>query len=123
MEEERMTVPGELVGSWVLVAIGESPVAEVGRTPTLEILEDGSAAGVSGVNRYRTTIAAADGRLSFAPVALTKMAGPPAAMEIESSFVERLGAATGYRVEGDSLRLMAGDTEIVIFEKTKDEER
>ena len=122
MEEERTTVPAELVGSWTLVAIDGQPVPQVGKTPTLEILEDGSAAGVSGVNRFRTTIDTAGGRLSFGPVALTKMAGPPAAMELESTFMELLGAATGYRFEGDSLRIVAGDTKILSFEKTTAEE-
>ena len=122
MEEQLTKVPSELLGSWILVIIDGVPVPEVGKTPTLEILEDGTAAGVSGVNRFRTTIDAAGGRLSFGPVALTKMAGPPAAMEIESTFMEHLGAATGYRVEGNFLRVVAGDTEILSFEKKTDEE-
>ena len=95
---------------------------EVGKTPTLEILEDGSAAGVSGVNRYRTRLELSDGRLAFGPTAGTKMAGPPEAMALESDFLARLDAVSTYQVEGDTLRLWAGDNEALTFSRVKEKE-
>jgi putative lipoprotein len=117
MEMDRGGIPPELLGSWTLVALDGQPVPEVGKTPTLEIFEDGSAAGVSGVNRFRSQLDASDGRLSFGPVASTKMAGPPAAMELEGTFVARLGTVGAYAVEGTTLRLWTGDNEALTFER------
>ncbi len=107
--------PAGLVGRWILVAIDGAPVAEVGKVPTLEIAEDGSAGGIGGINRFRTQLEAADGRLSFGQTAATKMAGPPAAMELEAAFLGRLGAISGYGLEGDTLRLLAGEAEALRF--------
>jgi heat shock protein HslJ len=45
------------------------------------------------------------------------MAGPPRAMAFEKIFLERLGAVTGYEVDGDTLRLRAGDNEALTFER------
>jgi heat shock protein HslJ len=119
-DERSSAVPAELVGTWALVALDGEPVPEVGRTPTLEVLEDGSAGGLSGVNRYRTQLALSYGRLSFAPAAGTKMAGPPEAMALEDTFLARLGAVSAYRVEGDALRLWAGDNEALTFTRVKE---
>lgn len=121
-EASPIVVPADLLGEWTLVALDGKPVPEVGKTPTLEILEDGSAAGVSGVNRYRTRLDLTDGRLDFGPTAGTKMAGPPEAMALESDFLARLDAASAYRVEGDTLRLWAGDNEALTFSRVKDKE-
>ena len=121
-EASPSAVPADLLGEWTLVALDGEPVPEVGKTPTLEIQEDGSAAGVSGVNRYRTQLELADGRLGFGPTAGTKMAGPPEAMALESAFLARLDAASTYQVEGDTLRLWAGDNEALTFARMKAEE-
>lgn len=121
-ETSPSAVPEDLLGEWILVALDGSPVPEFGKNPTLEILEDGSAAGVSGVNRYRTRLELSDGRLAFGPTAGTKMAGPPEAMALESDFLARLDAASTFQVEGDSLRLWAGDNEALTFARMKAEE-
>lgn len=113
-------VPSEMAGAWTLIAIDGMPIAEVGKTPTLDILEDGSASGVGGVNRFRTQLEIFDGRLSFGPAAATKMAGPPEAMELESTYLTRLGAVSTYAVEGNTLRLWAGDNEALTFQRGED---
>ncbi len=112
-----VAIPVDLCGSWTLVAIDDNPVTEVGKTPTLEILEDGSVAGVGGVNRFRTEVEFVDGRLSFGPAAATKMAGPPEAMELESTYLARLGAVTTYEIDGTTLRLWADDNEALTLER------
>lgn len=114
------SAPAALVGRWILVAIDGAPVDEVGKVPTLEIAEDGSVGGVGGVNRFRTQLEAADGRLSFGQTAATKMAGPPAAMELEAAFLGRLGAVSGYDLEGDTLLLLAGDAEALRFTRSEE---
>lgn len=109
-----------LIGSWGLVALDGEPLPEVGTTPTLEVREDGAVGGTSGVNRYLTRLepdAFIDGRIGFGPAAGTKMAGPPRAMELERMFLDRLASVSTYAVECDILRLFAGDTEVLRFER------
>lgn len=113
-------VPAEIVGSWALVAIDGTPVTEVGKSPTLRILEDGSATGVGGVNRFNTQIEMKDGHLSFGPTAATKMAGPPEAMKLESTYMARLGSVSSFEVDGETLRLWAGDNEALTFRPSED---
>jgi hypothetical protein len=113
---------GRLVGPWTLVALDGEPAEAVGEAITLEIAEDGAVAGVSGVNRFMTRIETADlgeGRLAFAPAAGTRMAGPPEAMALEQAFLERLTAVSTFAVDGDALRLWAGDTEALTFERAE----
>jgi len=108
-----------LVGAWTLVALDGEPFDEAGEAITLEIRDDGSAGGSSGVNRYMTRLetgALADGRIAFAPAASTMMAGPPRAMEIERVFLERLAAVSSYAIDGDTLRMWAGDSEALTFQ-------
>lgn len=112
-------LPADLVGSWTLVEIDGAPITAVGKTPTLEIVDDGSVSGVGGVNRFHTQLKLVDGRMSFGPVAATKMAGPPEAMDLESTYFTRLGSASSYETDGETLRLWAGDNETLTFERTK----
>lgn len=113
-------VPAEMTGAWTLVAIDGAPVADVGKTPTVEILEDGSVSGVGGVNRFQCRLEIFDGRLSFGPAAATKMAGPPEAMELESTYLARLGAVSSFALEDGTLRLWAGDNEALTFKRRED---
>ncbi|MDH3814887.1 MAG: amidohydrolase family protein [Acidobacteriota bacterium] len=109
-----------MVGSWKLVGLDGEPVDEAGKAITLEIRDDESAGGSSGVNRFMTrlkTDALADGRIGFAPAAGTQMAGPPQAMETERVFLQRIGAVSTYAIEGDTLRMWAGDNEALTFER------
>lgn len=110
-------VPAELTGAWTLVAIDGTPVPDVGKTPTLEILEDGTVSGVGGVNRFRTQLEITDGGLSFGPAAATKMAGPPEAMELESTYMARLEAVSSFAIEDGALRLWAADNEALTFKR------
>jgi heat shock protein HslJ len=61
----------------------------------------------------------ADGRIGFAQSAGTMMAGPPAAMELEQVFLQRLGAVSTFTIEGDTLRMWAGDNPALTFERAE----
>ena len=113
----QSVVPAEMAGSWTLVAIDGMPFADVGKAPTLEILEDGSVSGVGGVNRFRTQLEITGAGLSFGPAAATKMAGPPEAMELESAYMKRLSAVTSFAIEDGTLRMWAGDNEALTFKR------
>lgn len=121
---EGGAVPVGLVGSWTLIAIDGHP-GEVGDlTPTLEIREDGSIGGFSGVNRFMTALgsdALVQGNISLDQAATTRMAGPPRAMAFEKIYLERLAAVTGFEVDGDTLRLRAGDAEVLTFNRVDEE--
>ena len=109
---------GALAGRWTLTAVDGAPFELAGRLPMLEIRDDGSAGGVSGVNRFMTKLDAtllAEGRISFGRAASTRMAGPPEAMAFEQSFLERLSAVSSFTIDGGTLRLWAGDAEVLAF--------
>lgn len=114
-----------IVGDWTLDRIvggdGEVVPADAAARPTLTVGEDGRLSGFSGVNRYTGSLsvdALARGLFNPGPVAATKMAGPPAAMDLESQFLETLGRADAYSVEGDVLVLEGGGKGLLHFLKT-----
>jgi heat shock protein HslJ len=111
-------LPAGLAGSWTLVEIDGAPVTKAGKTPTMDVLEDGTVSGIGGVNRYSTRLEVTEGRIDFGPTASTKMAGPPEAMALENAFFTRLGSVSNYQIESESLRLWAGDNEALTFERT-----
>jgi len=76
--------------------------------------------GVGGINRFQTQLKLVEGRMSFGPVAATKMAGPPEAMDLESNYFTRLGAVSSYQIDGETLHLRAGDDEGLTLERTKE---
>jgi hypothetical protein len=120
-DDGRSAGRAALVGSWTLVALDGKPVEPVGEQVTLDIAEDGAVSGVSGVNRFMTrleTAALAEGRrFAVAPAAGTRMAGTPDAMALEQTFLARLSAASDFAIDGDVLRLWAGDNEALTFER------
>ena len=74
------------MGSWALIAVDGNPGGLGDVTPTLEIREDGSVGGFSGVNRFMTRLGSGDpleGKMILGPTAGTRMAGPPRAMAFE----------------------------------------
>ena len=70
---------------------------------------DGRVGGRSAVNSYSGAYTTgADGAFSTGPLASTEMAGPEPAMRAEQAYLELLGAAKSYKLEGDRLTLMDG---------------
>jgi heat shock protein HslJ len=103
---------------WTLVELEGAPVevAESERAPGLALdLEESRVAGSGGVNRITCTFALAEGELRFGPLATTMMAGPEEAMARERAFVGALARATGYRLEGSALSLLADDEIVARF--------
>lgn len=74
---------------------------------TLRLMPENRVAGRSAVNRYAGTyMLSADGVLSWAGVglAMTRMAGPPEAMELEGRYARLLTATTRVEVSAEALR-------------------
>ena len=105
-------------GSWQLAV--DVPVGA--RLPTLTVDASGAFHGNAGVNRYRGSIdvaALADGRWQPSPIAGTKMAGPDAAMALESTFLQALQGADAAWLEGDLLHLKRGGAVVATLERMK----
>jgi heat shock protein HslJ len=85
---------------------------------SLAFAADGAISGNGGVNRFNGRIALEEKNLKVAPLAATKMAGPPAAMAQESNYLKALQSATAIQVEGNSLTIAcAGSRKPLTFTK------
>jgi heat shock protein HslJ len=99
---------------WLLSSMrsGEesTAVAPGAQPPTLRFdsgSEGVAVAGFSGVNRFTGTCTLLEeGGLRFSPLATTRMAGPPEAMELERSFLAQLQAARSFAVAGARLMIL-----------------
>jgi heat shock protein HslJ len=82
----------------------------------LHLTDDGKAQGFSGVNRFNGTYTTgANDALKFSQMTSTRMAGPPATMKLEDSFLKVLTTTTNYRRDGDKVELLAGGKVIAAF--------
>ena len=59
--------------------------------PTIRFGDDGRVSGSTGVNRFTGTYELDGEQLTVGPLATTRMAGPPAAMDQEQRFLAVLG--------------------------------
>jgi heat shock protein HslJ len=72
--------------------------------------KDGAVSGMSAVNTYHGPYTVGPGdQFSVGALASTKMAGPEAAMQAESTYLQLLEAAKSCKLEGDKLTLFAAD--------------
>ena len=107
-----------LDGSWVVRAIardhGLRPVRAGSQAALTFDAAGGTVSGSTGVNRLNGSAEVHDGRLRFGPLAMTRMAGEPEAMDEDAALVDALDDVTGFAVEGDRLRLLDedGDTQV-----------
>jgi heat shock protein HslJ len=78
---------------------------------------DADASGNAGVNSYNASYtSAADGSLTFGPIASTKMAGEQSAMDAEAKYLEALQSVTAYSVNAEGLLdLFAGPDQVLTF--------
>ncbi len=110
-------------GEWVLDWLeGSDPVPAGARRPTLAINPDGKVSGFAGVNRLSSSVDTAKlakGDFAMSPAAVTRMAGTPGAMALESKYLDALGRATRYRVYGDRLVLSDGSNDLLRFARGK----
>lgn len=105
--------PEALAGTWSLVTLEGQPAtaSPQGRRPTLRFdPETMRVSGFAGVNQFGGAYEAAAGTLKFAPLIMTKMAGPPEQMDLERRYSRALEATTGWRLAQDHLELLAGES-------------
>ncbi len=112
-QRESPAATDTMQGAWLLTSFGTQPVAEGVEAPSLTIAPDGVVAGFTGVNRLNGRIANEGDKL-FGPLATTRRAGPPAAMQVESEFLSALATAAAFHRGADSLELHAADGSVLL---------
>ncbi len=101
---------------WYAVEIAGLNIAASGlqRTPSLKLDEDGKVHGFAGCNRFFGSFEIRADRLTFEPLALTKMAClDPGTGELESRFVRALRATASATISGDVLELKDADGKLL----------
>lgn len=74
--------------------------------------------GFGGCNRYTGQVEEkAPGAIAIGPLAVTKMACPPPAMDVESRYFAALAQVTQYRVAGSRL-VLSGPSGELAFERS-----
>lgn len=94
-------------GAWVVQAIGTTALAGAPRAD-ITFTAEGRAHGTTGCNRFTGGFTADGATLAFGPVAGTRMACEPPAMDQEWRFHEALAATRGWRMDGAALLLTDG---------------
>jgi putative lipoprotein len=103
---------------WKLIEVdGRAAQTLPGEREAHLLLLDGHASGSSGCNKLMGSYThAAPRSLHIGPLASTRMACPPAMMAQETALVTAFERATRYRIVGETLDLLDGDTVLARFE-------
>jgi heat shock protein HslJ len=125
-EANADAVLASLVGTWRLVSLNGQDitprVTSLSKPPTITFAADAGISGFAGVNRFTGRLdksGLANGTFKTSPLAMTRMAGPPEAMQLEGEFATALSKATAFRLDGDTLELLAGTSPLATFEPDK----
>ena len=102
--------------TWTLVSLGGQPLAQGTRPPTA-VFEGIRLSGFGGCNRYTGQVEEkTPGTIAIGPLAVTKMACPSPAMEVEDRYFAALAQVTQYRVAGSRL-VLSGPSGELVFER------
>lgn len=97
---------------------GKQAVVSVlsGSTLTIIFGEDGRLSGSAGCNTYMTSYEVSDQSLRIGQIASTRMLcnEPEGVMEQETQFLEALGTAATYRIDGERLELRTSDGALAV---------
>ncbi|MCC6407514.1 MAG: META domain-containing protein [Planctomycetes bacterium] len=92
---------------WRIVAVGERvPTAPLEPLELRFELAESRVNGSTGVNRFFGTFERSGESLRFRPLAMTRRAGPPEAMELETALVGAFEAVRGWRATPTELALL-----------------
>lgn len=109
---------GDLIGKvWALTELkGTPPAAGVGISA--QFSSNGKVSGSAGCNRYNGTYTVSGNSITFSsPLATTMMMCDEAVMEQESAYLQALGEAKTFSVNGDQLTLAGADnSSLVVYQ-------
>ncbi len=91
--------------------------------PTISFAVGAGLSGFAGVNRFKGRLEAsglAAGAFKTSPLAMTRMAGPPEAMQLEGEFATALSKATAFTLEGDTLVLRTDAASLATLERVNE---
>lgn len=97
-------------GKWLAESIRRRGVIDNLQT-VLEIAADGRASGSGGCNRFSGKADISGERISFSPLASTRMACAPAIMDQETKFLGALNDARKWRIDGPRGKLFLLDAQ------------
>lgn len=111
----RMTNSGDAARpdghTWTVESIAGVPTTEP--RPQLSLGEDGSLTGTTGVNLIRGTYEAHDETINIGDAGMTRMAGPPEAMDQERRFLQALKGWNSFHVADGRLEIGPPDAGVV----------
>lgn len=127
---ESVSAPSLPTGSWTLTTIESEPLPDPlppGLRPiTLTIDDSGEVSGNAGINRYSGTVdtgAWENCEIVFGPLAVTRMAGPPAAMSTESAYLGLLNAVRTFEIapdiSADTLTLRGDAGDLLVYQRAE----
>jgi len=98
---------------WTLKSLN-GKVVNVENPPTMKF-SHGKLVVFGGINRLSGSYALLGDTVTMGELISTKMAGPPALMELESTFATVLASVDGFRVQGNELALSSDGTVVSTF--------
>ncbi len=98
---------------WTLTALNGRKI-DIEKPPTMTF-SGGRLAIFGGVNRLNGSYALVGDSLSMGQLASTRMAGPPALMDLESEFARALASVDGFHVHGAKLELLSKGAVVATF--------
>ncbi len=106
--------------TWTLTAIGgpsETVSSVIAGTEITAVFENGSVGGSAGCNTYGGNYTADGSRLTVGSIGSTKMNcnRPAGVMDQEDRYLNQLGRAAAYRIEGVQLTLFDADGNATLF--------
>jgi heat shock protein HslJ len=112
--------PSALTGAEWVVTSSSVIAVDLGAVGITASFDGTKIAGFSGVNQYSGTYTAGkEGSFKVGAVASTQMAGPPALMTAEQTYLELLAKCDSYRVKDDKLFLSTAGKATLNYEKAK----
>jgi heat shock protein HslJ len=98
---------------WTLTALNGEKI-DVAKPPTMKFAH-GKLSIFGGINRLSGSYALVDGGVVMGKLVSTKMAGPPALMELERNFAKTLATVDGFDVSGNELTLSSDGAVVATF--------
>lgn len=102
-----------LVGEWVVTAIGDQPAADIPRS-SVTFDDTGTLSGSGGCNELHGAWSVEGDSISIEPLAVTRGTCAEHVMAQETPFLDLLGAASAWALDGDTLHLLTWRSDLVL---------